>query len=224
MSKYRFICLLNHAYKVLSAVILLKTQKETEEFLPETQAGFRAERSTCDNIYVLAKLMDVTIGVDEELIATFIDFVAAFDTVSHFFLDKALGVANVSTKCRAILREIYEAATAVVAVKQADGTTVMSKEVNVGRGVLQGDIISPKCFTVVLHLIRIMHDIRGGIEVEGFNIDCLEYAGVRSATKTRFNGCNAGSCVRSMVFGAKPPCPVSGIRARDGFLLLFTGS
>jgi hypothetical protein len=176
MSKYRFICLLNHAYKVLSAVILLKMQKETEEFLPETQAGFRAKRSTCDNIYVLAKLIDITIGEDAELIATFIDFVAAFDTVSHFFLDEALGVANVSAKCRAILREIYEAATAVVTVKQADGTTVMSEEVNVGRGVLQGDIISPKCFTVALHLIRIMHDIRGGIEVEGFNIDCLEYA------------------------------------------------
>ena len=46
MSKYRFICLLNHAYKMLSALVLRKMMKAMENFLPETQAGFRAKRGT----------------------------------------------------------------------------------------------------------------------------------------------------------------------------------
>ena len=88
--------------------------EDMEKFLPETQAGFRPKRSTSDNIYVLAKLIDFVIKTDEKMVVTFIDFVAAFDTVSHFFLDEALGKAKVSDKCRAVLRAIYESASAVV--------------------------------------------------------------------------------------------------------------
>ena len=99
------------------------------------------------------------------MISTFIDFVAAFDTVSHFFLDRALGEAKVSDKCRAVLRAIYESATAVVRVYSADGTFVLSDPFPVDRGVIQGDIVSPSCFTAALHLIRILYDIKGGVDM-----------------------------------------------------------
>jgi len=77
------------------------------------------------------------------MIATFIDFVAAFNTVSHHFLDQAQAEAEVPDKCRAILRAIYESATAMVRVTDADGTYVFSKLFPVDRGVIQGDIVSP---------------------------------------------------------------------------------
>ena len=41
MTKYRCICLLNHAYKLLSAVLLRRLVGECEDWLPEHQAGFR---------------------------------------------------------------------------------------------------------------------------------------------------------------------------------------
>ena len=176
MSKYRFICLLNHAYKVLSCLVLRKMMKALEEFLPETQAGFRAKRSTSDNIYVLAKLIDFVIGEDAQMIATFIDFVAAFDTVSHHFLDQALAEAKVPDKCRAILRAIYESATAMVRVTNADGSYEFSNVFPVDRGVIQGDIVSPSCFTAALHLIRILYDVKGGTKMGDLSVDCLEYA------------------------------------------------
>ena len=40
-SKYKFICLLNHAFKMLSIYLLLQFMPLSECLQPETQAGFR---------------------------------------------------------------------------------------------------------------------------------------------------------------------------------------
>ena len=55
---------------------------------------------------------------------TFIDFVSAFDTVSHHFLDKVLGEANTSSKVRAVFRAIYTKAAAAVRVTGTGGEEV----------------------------------------------------------------------------------------------------
>eukprot|EP01048_Picozoa_sp_COSAG05_P015212 COSAG05_NODE_1808_length_4041_cov_7733.319127_5_plen_178_part_00 len=43
-TKYRCICLLNHAYKLLSAVLLRRLVVDCDDWLPESQAGFRKAR------------------------------------------------------------------------------------------------------------------------------------------------------------------------------------
>ena len=68
--------------------------KEIEGFLPETQAGFRKDRITRDKIFILATLIDKVRTTQKRCTICFIDFVAAFDTVSHHFLDEALGYAT----------------------------------------------------------------------------------------------------------------------------------
>ena len=110
MSKYRFLCMLNHAYKMLSSYLLLWMLKDIEGFLTETQAGFRKDWSSRDNVFILATLIDKVLTTQERCTICFIDFVAAFDTVSHHFLDEALGYATehammeteCAEKCRAI--------------------------------------------------------------------------------------------------------------------------
>lgn len=57
----------------------------------------------------------------------FIDYTAAFDSVSHCFLDKALARAKASPKCRAIFRSIYAAATARTKVEDTNGKHVFSE-------------------------------------------------------------------------------------------------
>ena len=124
---------MNHAYKVLSALVLKRMCESVDGFLPETQAGFRANRATSDNIYILSKLIDFTIEANEAMTILFIDFVAAFDTVSHRFLDRAMAAVPHKTandrarmtKCRAIIRAIYSKATAAVRVRKADGTVIL---------------------------------------------------------------------------------------------------
>ena len=55
---YRGISLLNIVGKVFARVILIRLQKLAERIYPETQCGFRAERSTMDMIFSLRQLQE----------------------------------------------------------------------------------------------------------------------------------------------------------------------
>ena len=93
-TKYRCICLLNSCYKLLSAYLLLQLVKQTQSYLSESQAGFRKRRGCRDNIYILSQLIKLSLSEDSPLVITFIDYVAAFDIVSHKFLESVLEEAG----------------------------------------------------------------------------------------------------------------------------------
>ena len=86
-SKYRCICFLTHAYKLLSAMLLRQLARECEAWLAESQVGFRrfCSEFCCyeNNIFIVAVLIDDVIGRNVEAYIVFIDFVAALDSVSH---------------------------------------------------------------------------------------------------------------------------------------------
>ena len=103
-SKYHCIGLLPHAYKLLSLIMLERIAKECSDFLADWQAGFRPERGCRDNVLLLRILFDQAINDDQKLLVTFIDYSAAFDTVSHKFLDESLAKAKASRKTRAMFR------------------------------------------------------------------------------------------------------------------------
>ena len=88
-SNYRCICLLKHAYKILSAMLMQRLIKECKNFLSDWQAGFRAKRGCRDNIFLLRALYDFVLRGKSPCIITFIDYKAAFDSVSHKFLDSS---------------------------------------------------------------------------------------------------------------------------------------
>ena len=92
---------------------------------------------------------------------TFIDFTAAFDSISHKFMDKTLTDAGASLKSRQIFRAIYTAATGVVRVNGTDGEHIYSKSFKVSRGVIQGDIISSVLFILALDQIMQQYDGSG---------------------------------------------------------------
>ena len=147
---YRAIGLLNHAFKILSVCILQRLMQETEWFLSDWQAGFRSQRGCRDNVLLLRVIYDNIIKGKKQCAVTFIDFEAAFDSVSHKFLDSALGKAGAKRKTRALFRAIYEAAQGAVRLKGKDGKFTMSQAFNVARGVIQGDIVSPIFFILAL--------------------------------------------------------------------------
>ena len=68
-------------------------------------------------------------------------------------MDTTLAKAGASNKSRAIFRAIYEAATGIARVRGVDGATIYSEALNVGRGVIQGDIMSPVLFILALDQI-----------------------------------------------------------------------
>ena len=177
-SKYRCIGLLNSAYKVLSAVMLRRLVTETEGYLQDWQAGFRQERGCRDNVMILRTLVEQMLREGKPLVLTFIDYSAAFDSVAHKFLDKALGEAKAKPKTRAMFRAIYGSATAKTKVKDTDGRYVFSAPFPVRRGVIQGDITSPLYFIIALEAILRTYDNTAGkgVNFGGVNLHTLGYA------------------------------------------------
>ena len=178
MTKYRCLGLLNHCYKVLSQCMLAKLVAETASFLPDWQAGFRETRGCRDNVLTLRTLIDQRLKQGESTVLTFIDYSAAFDTVSHKFIDQALEAAGATDKTRAMFRAIYAAATARTEVEGVDGKHELSEAFAVNRGVVQGDITSPWYFILALELILRTHDLQPnkGITSCGTTIHSLGYA------------------------------------------------
>ena len=159
-NNYRAICLLCHAYKLLSAAVVARRLMEVlDAHLPDTQAGFRPARGCRDNVCALRWFIDMVLREGRQAVITFIDYTAAFDTESQLFLDSALADAGVSVKVRRIIQAIFAAATGVVRIRQPSGENVLSEPFNIERGVLQGDIFSPMCFIAGLDKIFRLHDV-----------------------------------------------------------------
>ena len=72
----------------------MRIENETKSYLSEWQAGFRAKRGCRDNVLTLRTIYDWVLAERKDLHVTFIDYSAAFDTVSHKFLDRALQKAG----------------------------------------------------------------------------------------------------------------------------------
>ena len=92
---YHAICLLCHAYKLISAVIARRLHSQLEHILTDSQAGFRPARGTRDNVCILKWSIKMILREGREAVVSFIDYKAAFDTESQRFLDEALSDANV---------------------------------------------------------------------------------------------------------------------------------
>ena len=178
LSKYRCIGLLPHAYKILSLIMLERIANECSEFLADWQAGFRPERGCRDNVLLLRVLFDQAIADNQKLLVTYIDYSAAFDTVSHKFLDKSLEKAKATRKTRAMFRAIYRAAEGTARVRGLDGKQIYSASFKVRRGVIQGDIISPIFFVLAMEQIFREHDKSPtGVKVGNYlQIGVLGYA------------------------------------------------
>ena len=142
-------------------LVLHRMRDAVESRLAETQAGFRQERGCRDNVLLLRLLMDAVLRAGKQAVVTFIDYRAAFDTISHRFLDESLTAAGVRPKIRRIVKAIYTEATGMVRLRLPSGETLCSEPFPVRRGVIQGDIFSPQCFTLGLDRIFRLHDIAG---------------------------------------------------------------
>lgn len=110
---------------------------------------------------------------------TYIDFAAAFDSVSHRFLDAALAKAHASRKTRAMFPAIYKAAAGAARVKDKDGKFTFSKTFDIARGVIQGDIISPIFFIIALDQLVQTYGLGGSGVAVGHINEIRSNAGLR---------------------------------------------
>ena len=161
--------------KVMLKVILNRLKPQADEIIAEEQAGFRAGRSTTEQIFNLRIVCEKYLQHQQNLYHVFIDFKKAFDRVWHAALWATMRKYNIrlSANLDRTIEQLYDKATSAVQMNGSIGewfrTTV---------GVRQGCLLSPILFNIFLE--RIMSDTLeehdGKVSIGGRNITNLRFA------------------------------------------------
>ena len=99
-------------------IILSRLKPQAEKIITEEQAGFRAGRSTTEQIFNLQILCEKYLQHQQDLYHVFIDFKKAFDRVWHAALWETMK-KYISTILIQVIKNLYNRATSAVLFKAA---------------------------------------------------------------------------------------------------------
>ena len=142
-NNYRGISLLSVVGKVFARVLLKRLQVLADAVYPESQCGFRRDRSTIDMIFTLSLLQEKCREQGQPLFLAFIDLTKAFDLVSRQGLYYVLQKIGVPPKMLAVIQAFHDGMRGTV---QFDGT--MSDTFPIQNGVKQGCVLAPTLFGI----------------------------------------------------------------------------
>ena len=144
-----------------------------EEIIAEEQAGFRAGRSTTEQIFNLRILCEKYLHHQQNLYHVFIDFKKAFDRVWHEALWATMRKYNINASIIRAIENLYDKAQSAVLFNGSTGewfrTTV---------GVRQGCLLSPTLFNIFLERImcEALDDHEGSVSIGGRLITNFRFA------------------------------------------------
>ncbi|CAF4311483.1 unnamed protein product [Rotaria sp. Silwood2] len=145
---YRGISLLVVAGKIFARILLNRIQNTLEKKLLEEQAGFRAGRSTIDQVFILKMVMERSREFNQPLHLCFIDLQKAYDSVNREALWRVCSAYGLSDKMIQMIKLLYEDVRAVVRI---DGD--FSSSIQMNTGVKQGCLLSPILFNVYIDFV-----------------------------------------------------------------------
>ena len=170
---YRTISLISHPSKVMLKILLNRLKPQAEWIIAEEQAGFRAGRSTTEQIFNLRIICERYLQHQQDLYHVFVDFKKEFDRVWHAALWATMNVYNINGSLIKLIQNLYNKAASAVYLNNSIGdwfrTTV---------GVRQGCLLSPTLFNLFLE--RIMEDAleghEGTVSIGGRTVVNLRFA------------------------------------------------
>ncbi|UYV77619.1 hypothetical protein LAZ67_15001751 [Cordylochernes scorpioides] len=176
-SNYRGISLLSNFAKLFIAILRSRLVKwiETNDIIPENQAGFRSAHSCQDHIFILTSVIQLALRKKRgKCYSFFVNLKKAFDTVPHALLWTKLVKIGLNHRFVNLIKCYYEDMTAAVRWNNS-----ITEFIEIRSGVLQGDPLSPCLFLLFINdLIKIFDDSGlSGIYLPNFgNIHLLLYA------------------------------------------------
>ena len=147
-NNYRGISLLSIIGKAFARLILKRLQLLAERIYPESQCGFRAERSTIDMIFSLKQLQEKSREQRQPLYIAFIDLTKAFDLVSRSGLFAILEKIGCPPKLLKLITSFHDNMQGTV---QYDGSA--SHPFPIKSGVKQGCVLAPTLFGIFFSLV-----------------------------------------------------------------------
>ena len=176
-TNYRTIALISHASKILLKIIMKRLQRKLDEEINQTQAGFRQNRGTRDQIFNLRMLIEKCREANINLHMCFIDYSKAFDCVGHREMIEALKKMNCHYKITNLIINLYQEQLAAVRLESG-----LTDWFPVKRGVRQGCILSPPIFSMYTETIKRKVEADGeltsfnAVKMHGKEVKELRYA------------------------------------------------
>ncbi|OXA54909.1 putative RNA-directed DNA polymerase from transposon X-element [Folsomia candida] len=138
-ANYRPIALLNTMLKLFTNILQerLTVWAEKRNILPESQAGFRKNRSCEEQIFCLKTAIQKSLSKKKgKMFALFIDFERAFPSIPHEKLWSKLSSLGFPSKIIRLLKNLYDKSSTVIRSEHGN-----SPEIQVTLGLLQDDMI-----------------------------------------------------------------------------------
>ena len=95
-------------------IILNRLKPQAEKIIPEEQAGFRAGKSTTEQIFNLRIFCQKYFQDQQDLYHVSIDFKKAFYRVWHAVLWAIMKTYNISTNLIQVIKNLYDKVTSAV--------------------------------------------------------------------------------------------------------------
>ena len=151
-SNYRGLSLLDVAGKGFARILLARFNEHiASKVLPESQCGFRADRSTSDMIFVCRQLLEKSREQQLPISIAFIDLQKAFDTVNREMLLRVLKKFGCPPVFVSLLRALHTGTEATVVTGSSS-----SEPFAITVGVKQGCVLAPALFNVYLVAVSIL--------------------------------------------------------------------
>ena len=186
--KYRPIGIGNFAYNVLAKVVNKRIKPQTEQWLNPMQSGFTSDRSTVGNHLIFRDIKDFA----GQKCALLLDIRKAYDSIDRSILMRKLGILReaLASETQGSLGWAFDfikaaySGTSTATVLTSSGYT---EPIRIGRGVRQGDPLSPLLFNVYLN------DLIKALDLNQ-EADGLPTSRVSSSPRLEFDG-NGTPCV-----------------------------
>ena len=145
VSQQRPITIIPIIAKLYSLILLKRTQNFVNQFqiISEEQHGFQENKNTVNCLTILRSLYENAKIDKKSIISTFIDFSKAYDSVNHKILGQILKYHNFPP---ILINNIMSTlSNNKIVCKTPYGFT---DQINIHKGVKQGDVISPLLFNI----------------------------------------------------------------------------
>ena len=163
IKNWRPISLLNVSYKLLSACLARRIKTVLPLIIHDSQKGFMKGRYIGENIRLLYDTILLTEKENIPGLLLMVDFEKAFDSVSWFFIEKALNFFNFPNNIISWFKILYKKANSCVSFNGQ-----YSNWFKLHRGCRQGDPISPYLYLICAEILSLM--IRQNKDIKGITL------------------------------------------------------
>uniref|UniRef100_A0A8R1ID67 Reverse transcriptase domain-containing protein n=1 Tax=Caenorhabditis japonica TaxID=281687 RepID=A0A8R1ID67_CAEJA len=142
LKDYRPVALSSITSKLFTKILTKRVTAKSEDYLEESQAGFRRGKGCADNIQVVSQMWVKCAQFKIPLLSVFLDFTCAFDNVNWTNVSKVLNNLQIE---RNVIRALNNSNSSAIGE-----LNVPNKNMKIKRGVRQGDSSSPLLFALAL--------------------------------------------------------------------------